>query len=129
LENVVDVDAGSWQREVSESSVLTAVYFWHEQCPWCFRFGPILDEVAGGFRGRIRFLRLNVLASPLNQEVASGYGVMSTPTLLFLCRGRPVGQIVGLVSGEDLERGLRDILGRYQECLSRSSELRPSYVV
>jgi thioredoxin 1 len=123
------VDAGSWEQEITKSSMLTAVYFWHEQCPWCFRFAPIIEEVAREYQGKIKFLRLNVLAEPMNQQIADNFGVMSTPTLLFLCKGRPVGQVVGLQSKEDLERGLNDILARYATCLSQSTQLRPAYVV
>lgn len=124
-----DVDATNWEQEIGKSTVLTVVYFWHQQCSWCFRFSPTIDEVAREFRGRIKFAKLNVLASPTNQEIADNFGIMSTPTLLFLCRGRPVGQVVGLQSKEDLERGLQDVLARYHECLSQSTELRPTYIV
>jgi len=72
---------------------------------------------------------MNVLEAPTNQEIASDFGVMSTPTLLFLCKGRPVGQIVGFTSKIELESGLNDILGRYRQCLSQSTELRPAYIV
>jgi thioredoxin 1 len=85
--------------------------------------------MAEEFRGQIRFLKLNILENQASQELASSYGIMSTPTLLFLCRGRPVGQIVGFSSKEDLRRGLNDIHGRYRECISQSTELRPTYVV
>jgi thioredoxin 1 len=124
-----DVDASNWESEISKSTILTVVYFWHERCPWCFRFNPILEAVAEEYRGRMKFAKLNVLASPTNQEIASNFGVMSTPTLMFLCRGRPVGQAVGLMSKEDLERALNDMLSRYKECLGQSTELRPAYIV
>jgi thioredoxin 1 len=124
-----NVDARNWEQEIAKSTMLTVVYFWHEQCPWCFRFAPIIDEVAREYGGKMKFARLNVLADPLNQQIADNFGIMSTPTLLFLCKGRPVGQVVGLQSKEDLERGLNDILARYTTCLSQSTELRPAYVV
>lgn len=129
MENISDVNATTWVDTVSEPAVLTVIYFWHHQCPWCLRLSPILYELMQEFSGKIRFFKLNVLESPANQEVASNFGIMSTPTLLFLCKGRPVGQIVGFVSKEGLEKGLNDILGRYQKCLSQSTELRPSYIV
>jgi thioredoxin 1 len=129
VENVSDVNASDWAEEVSKPTVLTVIYFWHIQCPWCLRLNPIFGEITKEFRGKIRFLRLNVLENPANQELASNFGLMSTPTLLFLCKGRPVGQIVGFASKEDLERGLNDILGRYRQCLSQSTELRPAYIV
>ena len=97
--------------------------------PWCLRLSPIVNEITEEFKGRIRFFKMNVLESPANQEIANNFGIMSTPTLLFLCKGRPVSQIVGFTSKEDLKRGLNDMLGRYQQCLSQSTELRPAYVV
>jgi len=53
---------------------------------------------------------------------------MSTPTLMFFCSGRPIGQTVGLMSKEDLKKALDDMLGRYRTCLRQSSDLR-SYIV
>jgi thioredoxin 1 len=129
MEGFVEVSASNWAQEVSDSTILTVVYFWHNQCPWCLRLTPIFNEVTEEYRGRIKFVKLNVLEDPTNREIASDFGIMSTPTLLFLCRGRPVGQIVGLVSREDLERGLDDMLVRYKACLSQSTELRPAYIV
>ena len=129
VENVSEVNASSWAEEVSQNTALTVVYFWHNQCPWCLRFSPIFSELTEEFRGRIQFFKLNVFENPANQEIASNFGIMSTPTLLFLCKGRPVGQIVGFASKEDLEGGLNDILGRYGQCLSQSTELRTAYIV
>jgi thioredoxin 1 len=124
-----EVGAENWEQEITKSTILTAVYFWHEQCPWCHRFAPVIDEVAREYKSKIKFAKLNILENPLNQEIANNFGVMSTPTLLFLCKGRSVGQVVGLQSKEDLERGLNDILSRYTSCLAQSTALRPAYVV
>jgi len=129
LDEVPDVNANNWTEQISRPTVLTAVYFWHNECPWCQRLNPIFSDIAEEFKEKIRFLKINVLENQANQELASNYGIMSTPTLLFLCKGRPVGQIVGFVSKEDLAKGLNDILGRYRQCLSQSTELRPAYVV
>jgi len=129
MESVADVNVANWDQKVAKSTILTVVYFWHDQCPWCFRFTPIINEVSDEFRGRVKFVRLNMLADPANQEIASNYGVMSTPTLMFFCSGRPTGQTVGMMSKEDLERALNDMLGRYRTCLVQSTQLRPSYVV
>jgi len=128
VEDAKEANAFTWTEEVAKSTKLAVVYFWHEQCPWCLRLNPIFSEVVEEYKGRIKFVKLSVLEDPNRRQIANNYGVMST-TLLFLCQGKPVGQIVGLVSKEDLERGLDDILGRYQQCLGQSTELRPAYVV
>jgi thioredoxin 1 len=129
VEKVPEVNVSNWAEEVSKHTALTVVYFWHNQCPWCLRFNPIFSEITEEFGGRIRFFKMNVLENSANQDIASNFGIMSTPTLLFLCKGRPVGQIVGFASKEDLERGLNEILGRYGQCLNQSTELRPAYIV
>lgn len=129
MEGVSEVSAGNWQQEVSQSTMLTVVYFWHNQCPWCLRLSPIFNEITEEYSGKIKFAKLNVLENPANQEIASNFGIMSTPTLLFLCSGRPVGQVVGLMSKEDLEKAMDDMLLRHRQCLSQSTELRPAYIV
>jgi len=129
MEDVREVDASNWTTEVTQSDTLTVVYFWHNQCPWCFRLNPILDEVTEEYRGKIKFVKLNVLGDPASQEIATNFGVMSTPTLMFMCSGRPVGQIVGLLSREDLEKALEDMFARHRQCLTQSTELRPAYIV
>ncbi len=129
MEGVLEVDAANWEAEVGRSDMLTVVYFWHEQCPYCLRFGPIVDEVAEEYTGRTKFAKLNILENPTNQEIATNFGVMSTPTLLFICKGRPVGQVVGILSKEDLQKTLDDTLTRYKQCLNQSTEWRPAYIV
>jgi thioredoxin 1 len=125
---VAEVDASNWEQEVAKSTVPAVVYFWDNQCPWCFRFTPIFDEAAHEFAGKMKFVKLDTLENPGNQEIASNYGVMSTPTLVFFCSGRPIGQAVGFMSEDDLKRTLGSVLGRYKSCLTQSSDLR-SYIV
>lgn len=128
MANVSEVNVSNWEKEVSQSDILTVVYFWHERCPWCMRLNPIFDDITEEYAGKIRFTKLNVLDSPANQEMATNLGVLSTPTLMFFCNGRPVGQVVGAMSKEDLEKTLNEILGRYRTCLRQSTDLR-SYIV
>lgn len=126
--NAVELSIDSWEKEVSQSETLTVVYFWHQQCPWCFRLTPIFDKVAEEYAERIKFAKLNVLENSANREVATNMGIMSTPTLMFFCNGRPVGQTVGLMSQEELSKILDDMLGRYEICIKQSTDLR-NYIV
>ncbi|MDH5481840.1 MAG: thioredoxin family protein [Candidatus Bathyarchaeota archaeon] len=125
---VFEVDISNWEKEVSQSDILTVVYFWHERCPWCMRLSPIFDSVAEGYSGKIRFAKLNILENQANQETATNLGVMSTPTMMFFCSGRAVGQVVGFMSEDDLRKTLDEMLGRYRTCLKQSTDLR-SYIV
>jgi len=122
--SVLEVKASNWEREVLQSDVLTVVDFWHDRCPWCIRLNPIFDEVAGEYKGRVKFAKLNILESPDNQKIAIDYGVMSTPTLLFFCEGRPVEGSVGFMPKENLKKILDDVMKRHRECVKQSTEIK-----
>jgi len=128
MANYVDVDAGNWTQEVLKSNMFTVVYFWHETCPWCIRLNPIFNDITEIYRGKVKFGKLNVLATPENRELASSNGVMGTPTLMFFCQGRSLGQTVSFMPKEELEKVLDDMLGRYKHCITQSTDLR-NYVV
>jgi thioredoxin-related protein len=76
----------------------------------------------------MKFVKLNVLSKPENRELASNLGVMGTPTLMFFCQGRSLGQTVSYMPKEDLKKALDDMLGRYNRCIMQSSDIR-NYVV
>jgi len=121
---VLDLDSANWEKEVLQSKVLTAVDFWHERCPWCLRLNPVIEQVAGEYKGRIKFAKLNVLASPENRRIAIDHGVMGTPTLIFFCAGRSVGQTVGFVPKERLKSVLDEMLQNHKTCAKQSTPLK-----
>lgn len=124
METVLDVDAGGWRQEVLNSNILTVVDFWHDRCPWCLRLNPIFNEVSEEYKGRIKFVKLNVLETQTNREIAIRHGIMSTPTLMFFCEGRPVGQTLGFMPKEQLKKLIDDTLQKHRECINQSTELK-----
>jgi thioredoxin 1 len=128
MANYIDADTTNWANEVLKFNMLTLVYFWHDTCPWCIRLNPIFNEITEEYRGKLKFVKLNVLSKPENRELASNLGVMGTPTLMFFCQGRSLGQTVSYLPKEDLKKALDDMLGRYNRCIMQSSDIR-NYVV
>jgi thioredoxin-like negative regulator of GroEL len=128
MTNYIDADTTNWTSEVLKSDMLTLVYFWHDTCPWCIRLNPIFNEITEEYRGKLKFVKLNVLSKPENRELASNLGVMGTPTLMFFCQGRSLGQTVSYMPKEDLKKVLDDMLERYNRCIMQSSDIR-NYVV
>jgi len=122
--SVLEINAESWETDVLKSDIMVVVDFWHEHCPWCIRLNPIFEEISEGYKDKAKFAKLNVLKSLGNREVALKYGVMSTPTLKFFCKGRPVGEAVGFMPREHLKKVLDDILVKHQECVRQSTELK-----
>jgi thioredoxin 1 len=127
MEEVVDVDTGNFQQEVLQSDLLTFVEFWHETCPWCARLAPILEETAIQYKGKIKFTRFNIFATPYNKELAAHLGIMSTPTMAFFCNGRAIQVISGFMTKGQLIKTLDDVLQRHAQCLEQSTEVKQEY--
>jgi thioredoxin len=121
---VLDANGGDWEQEVLKSEILTVVDFWHDRCPWCLRLNPIFNEVSEEYKSRIKFVKLNVLETQTNREIAIRHGIMSTPTLMFFCEGRPVGQALGFMPKEQLKKLIDDMLQKHRECIDQSTELK-----
>ena len=83
------------------------VDFWAEWCGPCKAVSPILDELAKDYAGKLKVLKVNV---DENQELASRYGIMSIPTLLFIKGGEEKDKIVGAVPKSKIEGKVKDLL-------------------
>jgi thioredoxin 1 len=123
IEDKLEVNANDWEKKILNSDTLTLVDFWHDRCPWCVRLNPILDEVAEEYKEKVNFFRLNVIKEAENRKIAMRYGVMGTPTLIFFCSGRSIGQEVGFITKDKLKEKLDDMLNNHPECLQQSTKL------
>lgn len=66
--------------------------FWATWCGPCRMVGPIIDELATEYEGRVIIGKVDVDENPdLSQE----YGVRNIPTLLFIKDGQVVNKLVG----------------------------------
>jgi len=68
------------------------VDFWAEWCGPCRMVGPIVEEIAGEYAGKIGVAKLNVDENP---QTAMQYDVMSIPTLIVYQDGAEKKRIVG----------------------------------
>ncbi len=75
------------------------VDYWAEWCGPCKMIAPILDEVAGDYKGRLTVAKLNV---DENQTTPAKYGIRGIPTLMLFKNGAVVGTKVGALSKSQL---------------------------
>ena len=88
--------------QTSETDVINSdkpvfVDFWAEWCGPCRMVGPVVEELAGDYDGKVNFVKVNVDKA---NELASKYNVFSIPTLLLLNKGEIIAQQVGAGSKE-----------------------------
>ena len=94
MSNALDINDGNFEAEVVNSSELTIVDFWAPGCGPCRKLGPVLDEIAQDFEGKIKIVKLN---TDENLKTAKEYSVSGLPTLLIFKEGKPVERLVGLM--------------------------------
>lgn len=90
---MLELTRETFVSEVEEADGVAVLDFWAPWCAPCRALMPILEDLAEEYRGRVRFLKLNV---DLDPERAVAWGVRGVPTIVFLKGGRPVDQIVGI---------------------------------
>ena len=73
---------------------------WAPWCGPCRMLGPVIDDVAKDYTGRIAFGKLN---TDDNQATSAMFEVMSIPTLLFFKNGELVDRTVGAMPKQALE--------------------------
>ena len=86
------VTDGDFKKEVLEANVPVLVDFWATWCGPCKSIGPIIDELAKEYTGRVKMAKLNVDENP---ATPSQYGVRGIPTLILFKGGKILEQVVG----------------------------------
>lgn len=117
MANILYVQQGNWQ-EVESSSKLVLVDFWAEWCPPCRMLAPTFEKLAANYGHQISFAKVNVDELP---EVAYQYGIRSIPTLLLLCEGEVLEELVGARPYQDLAC----VLDRHLASATKSPEKSP----
>lgn len=91
-----------------ETSMPVLVDFWAPWCGPCRIQGPIIEEIAKEFEGKVKVGKLEVDENP---QSAQKYGVLSIPTVILYKDGQIVWQGVGVQSKEKLTEELQSALG------------------
>ncbi|MCL4181669.1 MAG: thioredoxin [Verrucomicrobia bacterium] len=101
--NMLTLTESNFKEQVVDSPIPVLVDFWAEWCGPCKMLGPILEELATDYDGRVKIGKLNIDDSP---SVANEYGIRAIPTMLIFKGGQVAEQVVGLRSKRDLKANL-----------------------
>jgi thioredoxin 1 len=83
-------DAGF--EDLLKSDKPIVIDFWAEWCGPCRMVGPIVEELAAEYEGKVTIGKVDV---DNNDDITSKYGIRNIPTILFIKNGEVVDKQVG----------------------------------
>ena len=92
---------------VLQSDVPVFVDFWATWCGPCRMVGPIVDQLADEYQGKIKICKVDVDG---NQDLSQKYQVMSIPTLMVFKDGSMVDKKVGAAPKQELVKMIEKAL-------------------
>ena len=103
----LQITDASFVEVVLKSDKPVLVDFWATWCGPCRMLGPVIEELATEYEGRVVVGKVDV---DNNQEFAAKYGVRNIPTVLVFKDGEGVGRQVGVAPKKTYTDALDSLL-------------------
>ena len=107
MSSVLNITDDNFETEVLKSEIPVLIDFWAEWCGPCKVLGPIVDDVAPEFDGKVKFTKLDIDANP---TTAPKYGIRGIPTIMVFKSGELAATSVGVLTKSELTNFLNENL-------------------
>lgn len=97
----------NFDQEVLQHKGVAMVDFWATWCGPCRMLGPVVEELAKEYAGKVKVCKLN---TDDGSNTSAKYHITSIPTIIFFKDGEIMGQTVGLQSKAALQEKLNSLL-------------------
>ncbi len=107
MADVQQVSDESFDREVLKADLPVLIDFWAPWCGPCKAIGPVVEELAKEYEGKLKVVKMNVDDNP---QTPSKYGVRGIPNLILFKGGEVKDQIVGAVPKAHLVKAVTQVV-------------------
>jgi len=95
----IQVNDANFEQEVTKSDIPCLIDFWAPWCGPCLMVGPVVEEIAKEYEGKLKVCKVNVDESP---GIATQYRIMSIPTIMLFKNGEVADKVIGALPKENL---------------------------
>ncbi len=107
MADLLQVTDDNFDDEIINSDLPAMVDFWAEWCGPCKMVGPVVEELAKVYEGKIKVAQMDV---DQNRQTPVRFGIRNIPTLILFKGGEVVRTIVGAQSKSQLDEELKKLL-------------------
>ena len=94
----------NFREEVLLSEQPVLIDFWAPWCGPCRMMGPVIEQLADEYEGKVKVGKVNVDEEP---GLSQTFGIMSIPTIVLVKDGKVVKQVIGARPKTELEAMLQ----------------------
>ena len=102
-----EVTDSNFESSVLKSTKPVVLDFWAEWCGPCRMLGPVIEELAKEYEGKVLVGKVNVDNNP---TASSKYGIRNIPTVLFIKDGEVKAKQVGVVPKTVLVEKINELI-------------------
>jgi len=106
-DEMLELTKDNFEKEVLRSSKPVIVDFWATWCMPCKMIAPIIKEISRESKDKLKVAKLNIDDA---MEIATRFGVMNIPTIIFFKDGREFTRLVGVVSKDTITDKTEEML-------------------
>jgi len=103
----IELTSDNFDSEVLQSSIPVLIDFWAPWCGPCKMIGPVIDQIADEYSGRVKVGKINI---DENGTLAEQHGIASIPSLIVYKDGQMQAQKNGACPKHDIENLFKNLI-------------------
>jgi thioredoxin 1 len=107
MADILQVTDNTFEDEIVKSDLPALVDFWAAWCGPCRMVGPVVEELAREYEGRIKVAKMDV---DQNRQTPARFGIRNIPTLIFFKGGQVANTVVGAQPKSYLEEEIKKLI-------------------